>query len=209
MNEYIFPFHTCETPNKSGVAQPFSAIVNMMNCLVILFFLFKTKSYRNFILLFSIFVFEAFHVFSHSIHINGAIQISITHALSYCINAAFLYFFYDYTNIAPTAYFIMYYLLLIGLDIYAFTNWNVVFYILTQALLFLSVLFYYYQYLPKDIKTNIFTILVLIIAIILLFINEKYNCKQMLHIVPFPFHIIIEIIGLLLFYIICKGFYKL
>lgn len=86
---------------------------------------------------------------------------------------------------------------------------NVVFYIFTQALLFLSVLFYYYSYLQKSIQNSIYYIVFLVFLIIILFLNEKYNCKTMMPIYPhFPYHIIIETTGIILFYIICNSFYK-
>jgi hypothetical protein len=35
--EYTFPFHTCEKPQK-GIAQPYSALFNLINCIIIFFF---------------------------------------------------------------------------------------------------------------------------------------------------------------------------
>jgi hypothetical protein len=210
MNEYTFPFSTCEKPNKNGIAQPYSAFFNLINCIIILYFLLKTKHYYTFILLFFILCFELFHVFSHSIHITGSIQINITHILSYCINFAFLFFFYSYVKKIPSIWFLIYYAFLIFWDIYTFCNMNVVYYIFSQALLFLSVLLYYYAFLTKDIKNNINIIFFLVMIIILLFLNEKFNCEKMISIYPnFPYHILIEIIGIVLFYIICSSFYKL
>jgi len=210
MNEYTFPFSTCEKPNKYGISQPYSSLLNLINCLIIFYFLIKTKQNYTFILIFCILCFELFHVFSHSIHISGSIQINITHMLSYCINFAFLFFFYNYAKKIPSSGFIIFYVFLIFFDIYIFCNMNVVYYIFSQALLFLSVLFYYYPLLTKNIKKIIHIIFFLVLLIIILFINEKYNCEKMMSIYPhFPYHILIEIIGLVLFYIICSNFYKL
>jgi hypothetical protein len=210
MSGYTFPFSTCEKPNKNGIAQPYSSLLNLINCLIIFYFLIKTKKNYTFILLFFILCFELFHVFSHSIHISGSIQINITHILSYCINIAFLFFFYSYVKKIPSIWFIIFYVFLIFFDIYAFLNMNVVYYIFSQALLFLSVLFYYYPFLTKNIKNKINIIFFLVIIIILLFLNEKYNCEKMMSIYPyFPYHILIEIIGIILFYIICSNFYNL
>ena len=207
---YTFPFSTCEKPNKNGIAQPYSTLFNLINCLIIFYFLLKTKQNYTFILLFSILCFELFHVFSHSIHIPGSIQINITHMLSYCINFAFLFFFYNYVKILPSSWFLLYYVSLIFFDIYTFCNMNVVYYIFSQALLFLSVLFYYYPLLSKNIQNKLNIIFFLVILIIILFLNEKYNCEKMMSIYPhFPYHILIEIIGIVLFYIICSTFYKL
>jgi len=71
MNEYVFPFDTCETPNKDGIiAQPYSVLFNVINCVIIFYFLLKTKRDYTFMLLFSILCFELFHTFSHIIHIT-------------------------------------------------------------------------------------------------------------------------------------------
>ena len=210
MNEYTFPFNTCEKVNKRGIAQPYSVLINVLNCLIILYFLIQTKHYYTFILLLSIFLFEAFHVFSHMKHIPGTIQVNITHSLSYAINFSLLYAFYQYTHIFPNNLFLLFYFLLICLDIYLLYHWSIIFYLFSQAALFLSVLFYYYSYLPKSFQKNIFFIFPLVILIILLFINEKTNCQRMLYQFPyFPFHILIEMVGLILFTILCNQFYQL
>jgi len=211
MNEdYTFPFDTCEKPNKHGIAQPYSTMANIVNSLIIFYFLLKTKENYTFILLFCILCFELFHVFSHSVHIPGSIQINIAHMLSYCVNFAFLFFFYNYTKKIPSGWFILFYVLLIVFDIYVFCNMDVVYYISTQSLLLLSVLLYYYPLLSKSIKNKINIISFLIILIIILFLNEKYNCKKMLSIYPhFPYHVLIEIVAIFLFYIVCSTFYKL
>ena len=106
--------------------------------------------------------------------------------------------------------FIIYYILLICFDIYSFIYFNVVFYILSQALLFLSVLIYYYKLMPIKIKKNMYLFIFLTFLVVILFINEKYNCKKMLSLFPhFPYHILIEIVGIVLFYLISSSFYKL
>ena len=210
MSEYTFPFNTCEKPNKEGKAQPYSSLANLINCLIIFYFLLKTTHIYTFLLLLSILCFEAFHVFSHMIHILGSIQINITHTLSYCINFAFLFFFYNYIKTLPSTEFIIFYIFLIFCDIYTFCNMNVVYYIFSQSLLFLSVLFYYYPLLNKNLKDKLHIIFFIVILIIILFLNEKYNCEKMLDFYPqFPWHILIEILGIILFYVICSNFYKL
>jgi hypothetical protein len=210
MSEYTFPFSTCEKPNTSGIAQPYSSLLNLINCVIIFYFLLKVKHFYTFILLFFIFCFELFHVFSHSIHITGTIQTNITHILSYCINFAFLFFFYCYTNKFPSCEFVFYLIALICFDIYSLFYLSVVFYILSQAIIMISLLLYYFPLLPKFIQMTIYQIIFLIGIIIILILNEKYNCEKMMSIYPhFPYHILIEIIGIFLFYIICSTFYKL
>ena len=80
--EYLFPFDTCEKPNKRGIAQPYSTLFNVINCIIILSFLYKTKKNYTFYLLFFILLFEIFHLFSHMIHIQNYTQLYIIHLLS-------------------------------------------------------------------------------------------------------------------------------
>ena len=208
--DYKFPFDTCETPNKTGIAQPYSALFNVINCFVIIFFLVKTKNIYAFILLSSILIFEIFHVFSHCVHIKGNIQTNVIHFLAYLINFSFFSLFYNYTNTLPHYGFIIYLLLLICFDIYSIFNLSIVYYFASQSIIFVSLLLFYYPLFPKYIQNAINTIIILVIAIVGLIFNEKYNCNKMLEAYPqFPFHILIEILGIYLFYVICSNFYKL
>ena len=210
MSEYTFPFSTCEKPNTNGIAQPYSALFNVINCLIIIFFLLKVKHTYTFILLFSILCFELFHVFSHSIHISGPIQINITHFLTYLMNLAFFYVFYSYTKKLPSYEFIFYLMILVCFDIYSIFNLTIIYYLLSQSIIFISLLLYYFPLLPQFIQNSIYKIIFFVGVIIILFLNEKYNCEKMMSIYPhFPYHILIEIVGIILFYIICSTFYKL
>ena len=204
---YTFPFHTCEKPKK-GIAQPYSAVLNAINCIMIAYFLLQTKSLFSTFLLFSIFCFELFHTFSHIIHIPGKIQTMISHFLSYAINFAFLFFFIHLTNKVPSFAFLFYLLLLTLFDIYSLFYLSIVFYLISQAILMISLLTYYFPLLSNSIQKNIYKIISLTSMAILLFLNETYNCKKMLDFYPLPYHSLIEIVGVLLFYVICSTFYK-
>ena len=94
-SSYTFPFKTCETPNKKGIAQPYSAFLNLISSLIILYFLFKSKSNSSKLLLFSILLFELNHTFSHTIHLNNNIQVFVTHLLAYLVNFCYFYLFLE------------------------------------------------------------------------------------------------------------------
>jgi len=211
MNEYIFPFDTCEKTDKHNiVAQPYSVFFNIVICATILFFLLQTRTYHSFFLLLSFLIFESFHTFSHIMHIPGNIQINITHVLAYFMNIAFFIVLYQYTNIFPSNIFILYLFLLVCLDIYLVFKTSFIYYLISMSMIFISLLLYFFIYLPKSIQNSIYYIISIVLIIISLFINEKINCKSMLSFYPdFPFHIFIEIMGVFLFYIICSNFYKL
>ena len=210
MSEYTFPFNTCEKVNKNGIAQPYSLFFNLINCIIILYFLLQTKNNYTFMLLFLILCFELFHSFSHIVHIKGSIQLNIIHLLTYLINFAFFYLFYSYTKKFPNKFFILYLIVLVCLDIYSLFNLTIIYYLSTQSIIFISLLLYYYRLLPKIIQNSIYKLILLVGFVILLVLNETYNCERMLEFYPhFPYHIFIEITGIVFFYVICSNFYKL
>jgi hypothetical protein len=203
--DYLFPFDTCEKPNKVGIAQPYSSLFNLINCIIILFFLYKTKKKYTFYFLFSIFLFQLVHLFSHMIHIQSTIQLNTIHIISYIVNITLFYVLYSYSGIIPSIFFFVYLVALILFDMYSFFNLPMIYYVSSQTLLFSSFLSYYHRYLP-DIRNIIATAILFLILII----NEKYNCETMLSMYPnFPFHIFVEITGIVFFYLVCSTFYKL
>jgi hypothetical protein len=126
------------------------------------------------------------------------------------MNLSFFYVFYCYTKKIPSYEFMFYLMILICFDIYSIFNLTIIYYLLSQSTIFISLLIYYFPLLPKFIQNSVYKIIFFVGIIILLFLNEKYNCKRMLDFYPhFPYHIFIEIIGIVLFYIICSNFYKL
>jgi len=211
MNEYTFPFNTCETPSKNGGSSTlFISFFNLINCIIIIYFLSKTQKIQTFFLFFSILCFEVFHLFSHIIHIPGSLQTNITHSLTYLMNTAFFYVFYCFTKKVPNRAFVFYLLALVCFDVYSLFYLSIVFYIISQAIIMISLLLYYLPLLPESIQKAIYPIIFFIVLIILLFLNEKYNCEKMLSVyADFPYHILIEISGIALFYIVCSRFYKL
>lgn len=206
-DDFIFPFSTCEKPNKNGIAQPYSVIINVISIFIILYFLCKVKNIYAFFLIFSLLAFECVHTFSHVIHLPNYIQINIIHILAYIVNFSYLLAFYNYTGKEPSFIFKTILVILLLFDIYSFMFLSFVFYFSTSLLIFFSILIYYYKYIPKNKKHYILIILSLGIFIMLLFYNEKINCTKMLQRFPnFPFHAPLEILGLLIFYFICKFF---
>jgi hypothetical protein len=209
-SSYTFPFNTCEKPNKTGISQPYSVFFNLVSCVIVIYFLSITKNNSSKLLLFSILLFELFHTFSHSIHLNNNSQIIITHLLAYFVNFCYLYALYIYSNIFPNKIFLFYLLLLILFDLYAFQKLPFIFYLSSQFLIFISLFLYYYKYFSKEIKKKIPLIFILTLLILLLFINESYNCKKMLDEYNwFPFHILIEITAIFIVYNVSNIFSKL
>jgi hypothetical protein len=207
---YTFPFDTCEKPQESGVAQPFSVFVNIITCSIILYFLLQTKSSHAFLLLLALLIFELFHTFSHSIHIKGTFQYTITHIAGFLFNVALLNFLYRHTKVFPTPHYIALLCGILVCDLYAFFNLSFIYFILTQICLFLAILFFYYPLLNSSVKTNLNVILASLFFIYVAFVNEKMNCESMLRKFPnFPFHVIIEAFSIVPIFILSKTFYCL
>jgi hypothetical protein len=206
-NDFIFPFSTCEAPNKSGIAQPYSVVVNVISICVIMYFLCQVKNIYAFFLILSILAFQCMHAFSHAIHLPNYMQLNMIHFLAYVINFFYIMAFYNYTGQAPSLWFIVVLIILLLFDIYSFMFLSFTFYFSSSLLIFFVILVYYYKYIPQNKKQYMLIILSLGIVIILLIYNEKMNCKNMLEIFPnFPFHAILEFAGLCVFYFICKFF---
>lgn len=209
--EYTFPFSTCETVHSTGIAQPYSFWVNFINCVIIFYFLTQTKHAYTIPLLFSILCFELFHLFSHYQHIPGPLQTYVAHALTYGINITAFYAFFSYTGELPSHEIILLLLALVAFDLTAlFSGSPIIFYVLSQSLIFIILIINYFSQLPDFIQQGVWAIVGLIVFIMLLMLNEKYNCRAMQDTFPdFPFHIFIEIAGIALFYVICSRFYLL
>jgi len=209
-NKFTFPFDTCETPKNHFFAQPYSVSINIMSTIIILYFLFNTRTLHAFLLLFSLLLFDLSHTFSHFIHIKSSIQITLVHVLAYILNFAFLYALYKYTNKLPSITLSIFLLLVLTFDVYAFFNLSLLYYLFTQILFFFSIFIYYFGSLSKSMNKNLNILLCLIGVIYLGFINEVFNCKRMLEIYPsFPFHAIIELIILFAIYFFSLTFYNI
>lgn len=206
MSNYNFPFDTCEKPYEDGITQPYSVAINSIVCIMIFYFLCKSQSFQSFLLLFSILCFELFHVFSHTIHIKGHIQTNIIHILAYLVNITLFYLLTKYSY--PSSVFLFFCFTIILFDIYAVFFMNVIYQIISQIVLLSFILTYYTSTIKKYVNQN--AIMLFLVLGILLIVNEKYNCHTMQIFYPdFPYHIFIEIIIFVIFYLICSGFYRL
>jgi len=210
-NEFTFPFDTCEKPNDDAfAAQPYSVVVNVISCCVVAYFLWKAKTFHATVLLVGLLLFDLSHTFSHFVHIQSSVQITLVHVLAYVLNFSFLYALYKHTKIQPSASLLVFLFLVLAVDVYAFFHLSLLYYLFTQILFFFSVLFYYYRHLNKTIQNTLHISIFLIGIVYLGFINEIFNCKKMLRAFPeFPFHAIVEIIILFAVYFVCLSFYKL
>jgi hypothetical protein len=96
---------------------------------------------------------------------------------------------------------------LVALDIYAFLYMPLVAYISTQFLLFFVIIAYFLRWLPSTIKQWIPWLSVIIIFIVIMEINEQINCTSLMQWASwFPWHIFVELAGLVAIIIIALMF---
>jgi len=130
--------------------------------------------------------------------------------LAYFLNFALFYALSKYTNVMPPFLVILFFLLIIVFDIYAYLHLSILYYLLSQIVLTISILCFYYKFLPNLMKNRLFLLFFFIGIIYLGFINEVMNCKTMLKLYPnFPFHAIVEGFILIAVFLFCLIFYTI
>lgn len=211
IQEYKFPYDTCEKKTTNTIAkQPYSAIIGIITCVLIIIFIFLSKSFHTKLFFISLLIFESLHTYSHFRHIPGNKQVFAVHSTSYLVTLSFLFWVIRQTKIYPSYGFVLLLGLIFCFDIYAFNYLPFIFYFISQTLLFSSILISYYSFFPKTLKQNIPIIILFILLVIMFEVNEIFNCRRMLDFFPyFPYHILVETPGLIVFYIIAKSIYQL
>jgi len=200
MTEIYFPFNTCEEPNKkSYIAQPISAFINMITCLILIYFFLQAKTSIIRLLILSFILFEIFHTFSHITHIDGTIQSNIIHGIWYFLSFMVLIASIKITKQYPNIYTILILLTIIIIDINLFFQANKLYMVFTALTLPVVIVISYYNLYPICIKKAIPYLISLLIILGLVLINEKINCLNMMKYAKLPYHAIIEIIGMILF----------
>jgi hypothetical protein len=207
----VFPKRTCEKVSQDlAFKQPWSTIAGIITSIMILYFLINAKTREQFILISTLLIFELFHTYSHSTHWPGTTQVSCMHLISVFVNIVIIYVFSSLSKSWPSAIFIAWILGILVFDIYAFLNLPLYFYVGSQFVFMISIFIYYWGLFKESAKKWIPWIVLAMAIIIGLEINEIYNCQSMMHWAPsFPFHILIDGVGLLAIYMIIQLFINL
>lgn len=205
MNRPInFPFNTLEkAQTNSMIAQPYSAFIVFITVCMLFYFLFQTKNIHVILVLISTILFSSFHMLSHAFHIPGNLQVNFVHSSAYLIFFALFTLLYSISKVVPSIYFIIFCVIIILLDIYAFFNLTLVYFATTQFILNLSLLYYYQNYLPTNFKQDLpIIVFLLILTTIIITLEKKYGDGLIEKYPDFPFHAINEVVGFILFYIV-------
>ena len=201
MNAYTFPFDTCETPRKDSIlAQPYSVFINLVSCGILFYFFTRVRRPSTRATLLAIFLFELWHTWSHSIHVQGMLQLNVVHGLAYLVNLCLLWFLYDISNQPPSCIALLLLITIVLLDLYSFCFLPFLYYLSTQLLLLFVLLLLYHHLVPVAYFS---ALAILILVLVLFIVNESMHCKDMLKYHAFPYHILIETTGTIIFF--CLG----
>jgi hypothetical protein len=201
-DEYVFPFDTCELADHNSIfAQPYSASVNIVSILVILYFLTQCHRSQTIAFFVALLAFEVWHTLSHCYHMESrTLQIRVIHALAYALNATILLAVIALSGSMPSTTLIVVLLALIAFDAYSFIRLPMVFYFASQAAIVSVTILAYAQFAPDGVRTLLLCWLLPLIALLLaMFVNESYNCRAMLKWAPFPYHAVLEGVGVVAF----------
>jgi hypothetical protein len=208
--KFTFPFDTCEKPNKTGFAQPWSTLVNILMCIMIFYYFLNSNTFYSGLFLISILCFELVHAFSHAIHIPGLIQHYLTHLFGIFTMLSFALMLYNYTSVLPDLQYLIIIFIIVIADIYILLkNFGFIYNLLTYFMIFLLTLWIYYPYMSASIKRNLLYIAGLVIIIYMIEYNELMNCNWMMERFQFPYHIFVETTGFVAVYLLCSTFYKI
>ncbi len=196
----FFPFHTCETPNKDSlVAQPVSAAINILTCIILIYFAWQARTITVKTLLLSFIAFQAFHAFSHTRHIEGHVQSNVIHTIWYFVAFMVLFTSMQMSKKPPPIFTIFILIFIIIIDMYLFFYTSKVYMVFTAFTLPIVIVLSYYNTYPAFMKNTIPYLILLLLVVSALLLNEKYNCETMIAYANLPYHAIIETLGLILF----------
>jgi hypothetical protein len=195
-----FPFNTCEVRGDI-VDQPYSASINVLSCIILLYLLSLAKHLEIQLFIASLFVFQAYHAYSHMFWSDNEYSLEhvyIIHAISYIIIVALINAISFISGELPNIPIIFGAILL---DIYILYNYigtlyNAISGINIWVIVLITGL--WNVKLPAFAKQLLPILLMLFAVIIALFFNEKYNCSAMMDTYVFPYHTAIEICGLII-----------
>jgi hypothetical protein len=195
-----FPFNTCEVRGDI-VDQPYSASINILSCIILLYLLSQAKHIEIQFFILSLFIFQAYHAYSHLFWNENEYSLQhvyIIHATSYIIIIALITAISFISGELP---YIPIILAAILLDIFILYNYiGTVYNAISGINMWVIILItgLWNVKLPEVVKQLLPMLLMLFAVIIVLFFNEKYNCDAMMNAYQFPYHIAIEICGLII-----------
>ena len=199
-NPKPFPFNTCEV-RGDVVDQPYSASINILSCIILLYLLSMSKHIEIQFFILSLLIFQAYHAYSHmfwSKNEESLIHVYIIHSITYVIIIALITAISFISGKPPNIPIIF---AVIMLDMFILYNYiGTVYNAISGINIWIVVLItgLWNVKLPIIVRQLLPILLILFGVVIILFFNEKYNCQAMMDAYPFPYHTAIEIVGLII-----------
>jgi hypothetical protein len=199
-NPKPFPFNTCEV-RGDVVDQPYSASINILSCIILLYLLSMSKHIEIQFFILSLLIFQAYHAYSHmfwSKNEESLIHVYIIHSITYVIIITLITAISFISGKPPNIPIIF---AVIMLDMFILYNYiGTVYNAISGINIWIVVLItgLWNVKLPIIVKQLLPILLILFGVVIILFFNEKYNCQAMMDAYPFPYHTAIEIVGLII-----------
>lgn len=199
-NPKPFPFNTCEV-RGDVVDQPYSASINILSCIILLYLLSMSKYIEIQFFILSLLIFQAYHAYSHmfwSKNEESLIHVYIIHSITYIIIIALITAISFISGKPPNIPIIF---AVIMLDMFILYNYiGTVYNAISGINIWIVVLItgLWNVKLPAIVRQLLPILLILFGVVIILFFNEKYNCQAMMDAYPFPYHTAIEIVGLII-----------
>jgi len=199
-NPKPFPFNTCEV-RGDVVDQPYSASINILSCIILLYLLSMSKHIEIQFFILSLLIFQAYHAYSHmfwSKNEESLIHVYIIHSITYVIIIALITAISFISGKPPNIPIIF---AVIMLDMFILYNYiGTVYNAISGINIWIVVLItgLWNVKLPAIVRQLLPILLILFGVVIILFFNEKYNCQAMMNAYPFPYHTAIEIVGLII-----------
>lgn len=203
MDAYVFPFDTCELVHTGAmVAQPASASINAISTvmLVAATWIARTSSVRLTLLCYA--AFEAWHTWSHIVHIAGHAQKRVVHVLGLLMAFSTLSMIQSLSRRAPMSpTFVGVLVMLLAIDLtITWASTVDILGIASGLAVFVWIVCGRWRYLPRHVRRALLFVVPAIGMLLAMFVNEAVNCKKMLDVsAAFPYHALIEIVGLMLF----------
>lgn len=161
------------------------------------------------VLLWTFALFELYHAISHAAHYLA--HRHVIHAIWYAMVLASWVAIHGLAGLAWVPYLPG---VLIGsavaLDVamYAYTHGDGIGTILTGLLVLSAVVFGHWAYLPALVRHGVLMISLGMVVLFLMIVNEQRNCERMQRRKRFPYHVLIEVVGLVLFVALASVFLR-
>jgi len=210
---FTFPFNSCEIPNKHGIAQPHSVVINTILCIIIFLFLLQSNNLYSRLFFFSLLLFNIFHTLSHAIHVSNFknIQFLLTHYSAILSSFFLLCLLSNITKYTLKPYQIIGLVSLLLFDIILiYYDISHVYNIIVFLIILFSIMIIFYKYLSRKIKQNIVVIIGFSCLVLFFQINEIIFCESLLQKYGnIPFHTILEASAFIPIILLCYSFYKI